>query len=57
MVLYLELFISGCPNVKHGKRAGDVKEQGSEREVPSGTNPIDGSRVEVLVPGGRRNIS
>ena len=52
VIFSLELFVGGCRDVKHGKRADDVKEQASEREVPSGTNPVDGGRVEeVSVPG------
>ena len=43
MVLPLEFFVNGCRNIKHGKYAGDVEEQGSECEVFPGTGPVNGT--------------
>ena len=40
-------FRQRCRNVKHGKDTGNAKEQGSEREVPSATNPTNENSAEV----------
>jgi len=49
VILRLKLLISGCRDVEHGQRACDVEEQGTKREVFSGTSPVHGKRVKVLV--------
>ena len=38
LVLCLELFTDWCRDIEHGKRAGDVKEQGSKSEVSARAN-------------------
>jgi hypothetical protein len=38
LVLYLELLTNWCRDVKHGKRAGNVKEQCSKSKVPARAN-------------------
>jgi hypothetical protein len=38
-VLCLELLTDWCRDIEHGKRAGDVKEQGSKSEVSARAKP------------------
>ena len=47
LVLCLELFTDWCRDIEHGKRAGDVKEQGSKSEVLTRADPT----IEYIASG------
>ena len=48
MVLYFELLTDWDGDVKHGKRAGNVEEQGSKGKMSAGTNPSIEYRVQGM---------
>ena len=48
MVLYFELLTNWDGDVKHGKRAGDIEEQGSKGEMSAGASPLIEHRVQRM---------